>query len=272
MLQVKRALAASATAVEFCEALWVIIALLTEVRIGPAVVLGHVAAEVAFNLNMIEAVLLAHELLFNAHLRERAAAAHEVGILDGCIEGRVEATLHGAIDVASEECDMARSALIELATVERVGNRLLEKVIQGAVNALVVHHVILVDTFQSLLAEALLQHVQGDQLDVHLANMLDTIDLGRAARAVHKIESDALGAPSGAEEFLDASSVEDVATAKLNSRCATQLLAAQDTAVLTSNLVISAARGLKALQVSLLSFDTTALVATAKLDLARIDR
>ena len=92
-------------------------------------VLSHVAAEVAFNLNMIEAVLLAHELLFNAHLRERATAAHEVGLLDGCIEGRVEATLHRAIDVASEECDMASSALIELATVERVGNRLLEKVI-----------------------------------------------------------------------------------------------------------------------------------------------
>ena len=135
-----------------------------------------------------------------------------------------------------------------------------------------VHHVILVDTFQSLLAEALLQHVQGDQLDVHLANMLDTIDLGSAARAVHEIESDALGAPSGAEEFLDAYSVEDVATAKFNSWCATQFLAAQDTAVLASNLVISAAGGLKALQVTLLSFDTTALVATAKLDLARMDR
>jgi len=72
------ALVLVSSAVVLVSASRVLVTLLTEVGVGSASELGQIAAEVALELDVAQAVLLAHVLLTNSHVRQPAALAHEL--------------------------------------------------------------------------------------------------------------------------------------------------------------------------------------------------
>ena len=71
-----RALVDISSAIKFVPAAWIFVALLAEVSVSTASERGKVAAEVALELNVAQAVLLAHKLFTDAHVRQPAALAH----------------------------------------------------------------------------------------------------------------------------------------------------------------------------------------------------
>lgn len=75
--------------------------------------------------------------------------------------------------------------------------------------------IVQLDLFESFLSESLLEHFHGGDLLTDFWHRVCAFDILLAAWALHKVESDALGAPTMAQEFSNAASVEDMATFKL---------------------------------------------------------
>ena len=103
---------------------------------------------------------------------------------------------------------MAALAFVVLAAVQSVCNWLLIEVVKWAVNALLIHHAVLIDTLKCMLSKALFQHAHGNLLVVKLAHVLDSVYFMSAARAFEEVESNAHRAPSVAEEVLNANHME----------------------------------------------------------------
>jgi len=76
VLNIVRALVHISSAIELVPAAWIFVALLAEVSVSTASESGKIAAEVALELNVAQAVLLAHVLLADAHVLQPAALAH----------------------------------------------------------------------------------------------------------------------------------------------------------------------------------------------------
>ena len=76
VLNIVRALVHISSAIELVPAAWIFVAFFAEVGVCTASELGKIAAEVALELNVAQAVFLAHVLLADAHVLQPAALAH----------------------------------------------------------------------------------------------------------------------------------------------------------------------------------------------------
>lgn len=119
MRNVIRAFISVTTTVVFISSGWIFMALLTEVGIGTASESGGIATEVAFELEMAEAVLVAHELLTDAHILQSAMLAHKgLFIHLTLLVFEVFNFLLGlAVNITTEEWTVAALTLVELGNV-----------------------------------------------------------------------------------------------------------------------------------------------------------
>lgn len=171
MLSVKRAFCFASSAVELCDSHGIIVAFLAKVGICTAVVLGKVAAEVALELDVVQAVLFAHKLLFDAKLAQLAGAAYQICFFEGGSLRRFETALHSAVNIASKESRMAIFAFIVFAAEHGVGDWLFVIGVERAGDALFVHHRVLLDFFKSCISDGTLELAHGDLFNEYFANV-----------------------------------------------------------------------------------------------------
>ena len=115
------------SAVVLIPATWIFMTLFTEVSISSTSKLGQIAAEVAFKLDVAQAVLLTHEVLANAHILQPAALAHELFLIHSLLIFLLilSELLVLAVDIAAEKRIMTARAFIKLTGVQSILERLV---------------------------------------------------------------------------------------------------------------------------------------------------
>lgn len=192
----------------------VLVALLAEVRVGPAPEARHAAAEVALELDVTKTVLLAHELFADAQVIQTARLAHELllfhlGLANSTVVfGELLAL---AVDIAAKERVVAATALIELADVQSVLSRLVVEAVAWVFQPLHIQlNLVELELFEGVLAQLSLEDLHRGELLTNFRNLIRCFYLLLAAGAVHKVEGNALRAPPVSQELSDAVRVEDV--------------------------------------------------------------
>lgn len=155
MRNVIRAFVSVTTTVVFVSSGWIFVALLTEVGISAAAEVGGIATEVTLELEVAEAVLVAHELLTDVHILQSAMLTHKgLFIHSTLLVLEVLNFLLGlTINIATEEWTMAALALIKLGDVKGILHRLLEEFAVRSGNTLIIVKVILSELVESFLGQ-----------------------------------------------------------------------------------------------------------------------
>ena len=236
-----RALVDISSAIKFVPAAWIFVALLAEVSVSTASERGKVAAEVALELDVAQAVLLAHELLTNAHVRQSAALAHQLLLSHSLFILLVHVLsklLVLAVDIAAEEWVMAARAFVEFADMEGIFDRLLVVAVCGVIELrAVLKHLVLLHLLECILAKSALEDTHFGEFLSDLRNCVMTVHILLAGGALHEIESDSLRAPAVAEQLSDAVGVEDVPAVELQAGLLAQGAIADGAIVKLSDLV-----------------------------------
>ena len=218
VLHIVRALVNVSSAVILVPTIRVFVAFIAEIGVGSAPEGGQTAAEVALELDMAKPVLLASVLFTDAHVIQPAALAHKLLLFHVQLLGLLSELLVLTVDIPTEEGGVAALTFIEFAHVQGVLKRFLIESISRILESLVVlKHVVLLELFQGVLAKSALENAHGSELLSDLWHRVGTVEVLLAARALHEVEGDALGAPSMAQKLSDAARVEDVAAVELHA-------------------------------------------------------
>ena len=241
-----RALVHISSAIELVPAAWIFVAFFAEVGVCTASELGKIAAEVALELDVAQAVLLAHELLADAHVRQPAALAHKLLLRHSLFITLVHVLrklLVLTIDVAAEEWVVAARAFVKLADMEGVLKRLFVEAVCGVLKPLLaLQQIVLLHLLESILAKSALEDAHFGEFLSDFGNCVMTVHVLLASGALHEIEGDSLRAPTMAEQLSDAVGVENVATVELQAGLLTQCTTADGAWVKLSDLIRGSAR------------------------------
>lgn len=200
--------------------------------------------------------------------------AHKLLLFHVLLLGLLSELLVLAVDIPAEEGGVAALAFIEFAHVQGVLKRFLIESIGWVIEFLVVlKHVVLLELFQRVLAKSALEYAHGSELLSDLWHRVGTVEVLLAARALHEVEGDALGAPSMAQKLSDAARMEDVAAVELHAGLLAEGVAADLAIVELGSLIARSALDLEAGKVLVLrlSFATGAGVSAVKLVVAGSD-
>ena len=236
-----RALVHVSSAIVLVSAAWIFVALLAEVGVCAASECGKIAAEVALELNVAQAVLLAHVLLADAHVSQPAALAHKLLLSHSLFILLVHVLrklLVLTIDIAAEEWVMAARTFVKFTGMEGVLDRLLVEAVGGVLKPLLIlKHVVLLHLLESILAKSALEDAHFGDFLSDFGNCVMTVHILLASGAFHEIEGDSLRAPSVAEQLSDAVGVEDVTAVELQAGLLAQGAAADGAWVKLSEFV-----------------------------------
>lgn len=210
VLHVKRALPLVAIAVEFAHSLWVLEACNAKVGVACAVVGSQVAALVALELDMVEAVLVAEELIADAKLSERAVTTDHLLLLVAHLSLD---SFHSAVAVAAKEGVVAAVALV------------VERLLEGDLGCLSlvasVHELgdlVGLHVLDGVGDYVVLQDADLVELLVELAYVVGLGDVLGAGGALEEVEVDGLVGPASSDEHAQAVSVEHVTASDLDAR------------------------------------------------------
>ena len=264
VLHVKWALPLVTIAVEFAHTLWVLEACDAEVSVTSAVVGSQVAALVALELDVVEAVLVAEELIADAKLSKRAVAADHLLLLVAHLSLD---PVHSTVAVAAEEGVVAAVAFVV--------QRLLEGDLGGLSLVASVHELgdlVCLHVLDGVGDDVALEDADLVELLVELAHVVGLGDVLGAGGALEEVEVDGLVGPASSDEHAQAVSVKDVAAPDLDARLLGLLLSrALVIALSLLWLEVLGTDGADALDILLSQVDVLAGNAHAALLLAKLE-
>lgn len=264
------ALVLVSSAVVLVSTSWVLVALFTVVSVGTASELGQIAAVVALELDVAQAVLLAHVLRANAHVLQPATLAHELFLthtITLLIFLIISKILVLAVHIATEKRIMAALAFIKLTDGQGVLERFLVESICWVVQSRVVLELaVLFKLLESIPGKSALEDSHFSDFCYDLWNGVMTVHILLATGALHEVERNTLCAPTVAKKLSEAVGVEDVSAIELQAGLLTKRTTADVAVVKLSGFVGGSALDFEAGQVIVfsLSFAAAASVAAIK--------
>ena len=187
----------------------------TEVSIRPASERSSIAAEVALELDVAEAVLVASELLLDAHIMQATALAHELLRLHAIFLLSlhiISKLLVPAVNIAAKEGFIAARAFVKLTDAEGILERLLIEAIAWVLQPRIVLQIVKLELSESVFSDSALEDDHSIYLLTDLWHNVRALNSLLTARALHEVESDALGAPTVTQKLSNATCMEDMST------------------------------------------------------------
>ena len=263
-------------AVLFIQAGRICVALFTEVWVCMASELRNIAAKIAFELNVSQSMLVAHEFLSDAHILQTTTLTHKLLLIHAILPGLhiTRKLFILAVNVAPKERAVTAWAFIELTDVQGVLYRFPKEPVIWVLLPGIVLHFVQLELLDGIMANFALEYAHGWELLADFwYRIIWRLYVLLTVWTLQEVERDALCAPPMSQKFANATCMKNVPALQLKARLIAERTPADLAPIKLGYRLGRSAFNFKTGQVlvSLLAFTATASMATRKLCLAGPD-